>query len=71
MPNTLANATEPLWKAEDVASFLGLHVQTVYSMAKDGRLPSRKIGRGVRFDPSEIRAWLADQSRSAEAGEAS
>lgn len=58
------NGTEPLWTAEDVAAFLGVHVQTVYQKALRGEIPSVKIGAARRFVPSAIRDMVA---RAAEA----
>ena len=52
---------EPLWTAEQVASYLGLHIQTVYQKAASGDMPSLKIGRGLRFRPSAIERWLEAQ----------
>jgi excisionase family DNA binding protein len=52
---------ERLWKARDVAGFLGIGRNAVYEMADRGELPSVRIGSRVRFVPEEIRAWVAQQ----------
>ena len=57
---------EPLWTAEQVASYVGVHVQTVYSKAASGEIGSLKIGRGLRFRPSDIEVWLEAQQPAAE-----
>ena len=49
---------ERLLTASDVAEWLSLSKHTILDMAEDGRLPSFKLGRAVRFRPSEISAWL-------------
>ncbi|MCW3007392.1 MAG: helix-turn-helix protein [Solirubrobacterales bacterium] len=42
--------TEPLLTAEDVGQMLGgIPAKTVRNYAREGRLPSVKIGRHVRF----------------------
>ena len=46
---------ERLWTAEDVAEYLGMHVQTVYAKARLGEIPSVKIGNARRFIPERIR----------------
>ena len=52
---------ESLWTADQVAAYLNVHVQTVYVKAASGDIPSLKIGRGLRFRPSEVEAWLDAQ----------
>ena len=42
---------EKLLSVGEVAALLGLHVQTIYDMARAGTLPSRKYGRVWRFLP--------------------
>ena len=64
MPNGSRNEPERLWTAEDVAAFLGLHPQTVYAKSRAGEIPSHKIGRSLRFRPSEVQAWVEEQARS-------
>lgn len=49
--------TERLWRASDVAKHLNTSTANVHIMAKDGRLPSVRLGpRTVRFDPAAIRS---------------
>ncbi len=47
----------------DMAEMLGLARKTVIVMARDGRIPSVRIGRFVRFDPQEISRWIDRQRR--------
>ena len=47
-----------LLKVDDVAEILGMHPQTVYRMARQGKIPSVKIGRSLRFDSEEIEEWI-------------
>jgi excisionase family DNA binding protein len=54
-------AAECLWTVRDVAAFLRLGRNAVYSMAASGALPSLRVGARVRFLPEEIRTWLARQ----------
>lgn len=63
MPDTTRNEPERLWTAEEVAEFLGLHPQTVYAKSRSGEIPSHKIGRALRFRPSEVQAWVEANSR--------
>lgn len=45
---------EPLLDANDVAELLRVPPSTVRQYARDGRLPSRPIGRHVRFVRAEV-----------------
>ena len=63
-----ADATAPLDRARlvndrlltarEVAELLGLSPSTVLDMWERGQLPGFKIGRAVRFRPSEVETWL-------------
>lgn len=44
---------------EEVARLLRLPKSKVLSMARAGAIPSRKIGKYVRFPEGELLAWLA------------
>ena len=61
-----ARNDERLWTAEDVARYLGMHVQTVYQKARDGLIPSIKIGDKRRFRRAEIESWLETQAGAPE-----
>jgi predicted DNA-binding transcriptional regulator AlpA len=50
---------EKVWKVKDVAEFLQASESWVRHAAAAGRLPCRKLGGLLRFDPAEIRALVA------------
>lgn len=50
-----------LMTADEVAHLLQIHPRTVYAMARMGQIPSRRVGRSVRFLPAEIEAWIEAQ----------
>ena len=50
--------SERLVTARELAEVLGLSASTVLDMWERGELPGFKIGRAVRFRPSEVEAWL-------------
>lgn len=50
----------PLMTVEQVATLLTLHPKTVYTMARDKKLPAVKIGSQWRFRPAEIKSYLDD-----------
>ena len=45
--------------ADEAASELSVGARTLWSLTKCGAIPSRKIGRSVRYSPVELRAWIA------------
>ena len=47
----------------EAAEFLNLGRNNVYIAAREGRIPSYKIGAAVRFDVAELRAWLETNRR--------
>lgn len=51
---------EPMMTARQVAEVLGVHENWVYDQAVAGGLPSYKIGGARRFDPEELRGWIAE-----------
>ena len=52
-----------LWTVEEVAYYLGVPVQTVYSWRGQGRGPSgRRVGKRLRFRPEDVRKWVASLS---------
>jgi excisionase family DNA binding protein len=50
---------ESMMNARQVAELLGVHENWVYDQAAKGSLPSYKLGGTRRFDPEELRGWLA------------
>jgi excisionase family DNA binding protein len=51
---------ESMMTARQVAELLGVHENWVYDQAARGELPSYKIGGTRRFDPDELRGWIAE-----------
>ena len=50
---------QQLWTKRDVARFLGRSISSVDHAVSARKIPYLKISRHVRFDPVEVRAWLA------------
>jgi excisionase family DNA binding protein len=51
---------ESMMTARQVAELLGVHENWVYDHAATGVLPSYKIGGTRRFDPTEVRRFIAE-----------
>ncbi len=47
-----------LLTVKEVSEILSIAPQTLYQWAELGRIPSFKLGGCIRFDESEIMAWL-------------
>jgi excisionase family DNA binding protein len=48
-----------------LATILGVSRQTIYRLAAAGEIPKIKIGRAIRFLPSEVLAVLSAQTAAA------
>jgi excisionase family DNA binding protein len=49
----------PLWTVQDVADYLRVPVQTLYSWRMQGRGPrARKIGKYLHYRAEDVTAWL-------------
>ena len=48
--------------AKELARYLGLHYRTVLALAKQGKIPGRRVGVTWRFHRPTIERWLADSS---------
>lgn len=55
---------DQLMTAEDLAAYLQVPRQTVYSWRHTGRIPAAavvKVNRLLRFDRAAVEAWLQEQ----------
>ncbi|GAA3729582.1 helix-turn-helix domain-containing protein [Salinactinospora qingdaonensis] len=51
-----------LWSVKDTAAFLGVPAKTLYQWRYlEVGPPSHRIGRHLRYDPAEVRAWVLRQ----------
>jgi predicted DNA-binding transcriptional regulator AlpA len=59
---TPPSTVDRLWTVNDVAGFLGVPVATLYQW-RHRRIgpPAAKVGRHLRYDPAEVRAWFRKQ----------
>ncbi|MEU0492057.1 helix-turn-helix domain-containing protein [Nocardiopsis sp. NPDC006139] len=53
---------ERLWTPEETASYLGVPLKTLYQWRyRRTGPPSHRVGRHVRYEPTEVRAWVLEQ----------
>ena len=49
----------PLWTVRDVADYLQVPVQTLYSWRAQGYgPPARRMGKHLRYRPEDVTNWL-------------
>ncbi|MEX0990079.1 MAG: helix-turn-helix domain-containing protein [Actinomycetota bacterium] len=60
-----ASTFEPLLTIEGAAQITGLSSATLYAWveAVPPRIPHVRLGRAIRFDPVELRAWVDENRR--------
>jgi len=59
----VAAIDEPRWTVEDVAAYLRVPVETLYTWRKRRYGPkAARVGRHLRYDPDDVRAWLRGQA---------
>jgi excisionase family DNA binding protein len=47
----------------EVARYLKLNEQTIYRLARNGKIPASKIGRQWRFSRREVEALISEHHR--------
>lgn len=55
--------SEELWSIDEVSAFLRVPVGTLYQW-RHRRIGPRaaKVGRHLRYNPADVRAWLEEQA---------
>lgn len=51
----------PLMTAKAAAAYLAIGERTLWSLSNRGEIASVRIGRAVRYDPSDLAAFIARQ----------
>ncbi|MFG1925623.1 helix-turn-helix transcriptional regulator [Cryptosporangium sp. NPDC048952] len=54
--------SDRLWTVQDVSVYLGVPVETLYRWRKHRTgPPAARVGRHLRYDPADVRAWVRAQ----------
>ena len=62
-----AASTEQLWTTTEAADFLRIPKATLYQWHYLGIGPKPgRVGRHLRYDPDEVRAWFRQQQQEAQ-----
>jgi excisionase family DNA binding protein len=62
IPAERATIARRLLDIQEVATYTGLSVHTLYTMVSQRRIPFVKLGRLTKFDREEIDRWIAGHS---------
>jgi excisionase family DNA binding protein len=62
-PATLPTGVPQFLNVEEVAAMLQLEPRTIYNMVSQRRIPFRRAGRQLRFNPKEIDEWTKEAAR--------
>ncbi len=54
-------ATSQVLTSVEAADYLKMHVKTVCRLAKEGKIPAKKVGSEWRFLRSVLDRWLAEE----------
>ena len=57
-----------LLKPKEAAEALAIGIRKLRSLTAGGELPCVRIGRAVRFDPADLRAFIERQKSGVHAG---
>lgn len=58
-------ADQALLNAEATATYLNMSEEWVRKAAREGRLPSVKVGRSLKFSRASLDSWIARRERVA------
>jgi excisionase family DNA binding protein len=56
-----------LLTARQAAAALSVSERTLWTLTQRGDLPAVRIGRSVRYDPGDLRAWIERQKQASAA----
>jgi len=54
---------EPLENVAELSKRTGMPASWIYSQCEAGALPHLKVGKYLRFIPSEVNAWFLERRR--------
>ncbi|WP_447646182.1 helix-turn-helix transcriptional regulator [Nocardioides zeae] len=64
-PGVKRRRAQRLWSIEEVAEYLGVPKQTVYSWRQTGYGPAAiKVGKHLRYREATVLAWTAEQEEA-------
>jgi excisionase family DNA binding protein len=55
---SVSQALPPMLTASEAGTLLRVRTPQVYALARDGVIPSVRVGRAVRFNRDRLIAWI-------------
>jgi len=53
-----AEPLQPLLIAKEAAALLRISERKLWQLQNCGEVPAVRLGRAVRYDPADVRAWI-------------
>ncbi|MBN1940365.1 MAG: helix-turn-helix domain-containing protein [Candidatus Aminicenantes bacterium] len=57
----MMTSSENILTIEELSIYLKISVSTLYKLAREGKLPAKKVGRHWRFHKRAIDQWMATE----------
>jgi excisionase family DNA binding protein len=58
-----SDVQKTLYSIKEIADYLGISKGTLYKMTKQNKIPFYKVGKLIKFDRSEINAWVSNNGK--------
>jgi len=58
-----SDVQKTLYSSKEIADYLGISKDTLYRMIKRKQIPFYKVGKLIKFDRSEINAWVSNNGK--------
>lgn len=49
--------------AQEVAEYIGVHLDTIYTMVREKQIPHARVRRRIIFSKETINAWIREQEQ--------
>lgn len=59
-PQATFENTPEILEVDELADILRVNSKTLYNAANAGEIPSKRVGKGIRFLKSAVRDWLSE-----------
>lgn len=60
---------KPLLSAKDASPLLAIGLRKLWELTNCGEIPHVRIGRSIRYDPDDLKEWVARQKKRGQTGD--
>jgi len=64
----MENRSDTILTVEELSTYLKIPKSTLYKLVREGKIPSQKVGRHLRFHREAIDEWLKRQNDQGKKG---